>query len=155
MLAYTSPLSAMMPFSLGALIYFKKKNIRSGDIPRKYKLVIPVLLILIYCLPVNFYFALLVNGAAIFCLSLVDAANLPKYVKGIDHFFGNLTYPVFLLHILSSDIIRLLFPEIKNHTWELYLIGFGFANLLAMVVYYSIEYPVDFFRRRIKNLKET
>jgi len=157
---YFTLAAASLPFSTGSLIYLlAQKNITFGYY--KIHLLFPLLFVAhalssqwLYgyaALPmgVGFYISLSLSFFVIF--SLLTVTNEGQRFIDRDSFFGNLSYPVFLSHVLVAMFLSDLLGLDKG--WGLFLSSFLLSSLLSIFLHAYIENHIEHIRSVIRNRK--
>jgi peptidoglycan/LPS O-acetylase OafA/YrhL len=155
---YSSTLAASLPFCIGLYLFLARKNGR---------IIIPHAVgsvnILIWCLLLagspyifgdpflsGFYVALAVNAVMVGYLSRIAQESLPRWLRRCDRFFGDLAYPIYLVHVPIAAILLATAPDLHRHSWPLLLATLMLSILSAAALHYSIEVPVSRWKRFIK-----
>ncbi len=154
-----SPLAAALPFAAGLELYRSTKTGRK-IMPRwLFVLASVVFIVLAFFskqffainLYMGFYISLALSFLIIAYLCQVDLKTLPRWLRHSDTFLGNLSFPLYLLHLPVLASIHVLFPA-----WELggtiYLWSALGASLMASVLlHYSFEVQIDRLRARVRS----
>ncbi len=175
-LRYYSILAGSLPFLLGSIIYFL--NRKKAKLSPSWGLAV-MFITLFYFLSApwlfgdklyftakwydssvlyeGFYVAILLNFATIYMLSRLDLTKIPAKIIKIDSFMGNLAYPVFLLHIFSAIVMVVISDSqcqttICGRGWQLFWISFPLLNMLAVILWFSVERQVSYVRNKVKNI---
>jgi peptidoglycan/LPS O-acetylase OafA/YrhL len=163
---YLSIMAASLPFSTGALIYHYR-DITLGHLKVLTHSATPILL---FCLVlvnyvVNNALGLLVSAcfyvnyllSSFIVLSLTKKQSLPLISLRLDKWFGDLSYPIYLMHYNVGLLIVSTGLGIEAHRIAHALICLPFIILVAGVLNRFIERPIENFRKRIRaarNIKE-
>lgn len=152
--------AASLPFSMGALIYFFKKQLKI--ISKSHTLPVFALFILniifadkLYrdILLEGFYVSLFLGCYLIICLSNFEKKNVPLWVSKIDTLFGDLSYPIFLCHFFIAALVSWLFFSGNIFQGErIFLITIIFANIFSYILNVFFIKKVNSFRDFVRNL---
>jgi peptidoglycan/LPS O-acetylase OafA/YrhL len=149
---YYSPLSAMLPFAIGVVLYFRKEW-KWRDLPKSAVIVVGWLMLRLYTAKPQdpyMYQGLFINGLAIYYLSGIEAKTLPPWFQRMDRLFGEISYPVFLLHFCAYLLVKGFFSDVEDASWPLFIIGFAITNVLAVAFYYTFEVRIEQLRNRVR-----
>ena len=166
---YYSYLAASLPFFCGAALYLWRGKMSAFSwkwliplwaMPLTYYLTAPILLSdTIYfsekwydgrTLFEGLYLAMSLNFFVVFALSRVTLA--PLWLMRLDRFLGNLSYPIFLVHVLAAVLVVKLTDHAlpPERSWSLFGGGLVLTNLLAYLLWRFVEHPVQTVRERFK-----
>lgn len=171
---YYSHLAAALPFFSGAAIYMLTK--RPLNIHPSYGFILILVSIVFYIaagwiygtpsysindlnnLPMlnsGLYAAMILNCITIYFLSRIDTSALPEKIMKMDKLLGNLSYPIFLLHIFTAIVIVAIADNtctgiICGRSWQLTAMAFPIVNMLAIGLWLGVEKPVSIIREKIK-----
>jgi peptidoglycan/LPS O-acetylase OafA/YrhL len=102
-----------------------------------------------YNVAVNFAMALLL---APYAMATVAVKKRRGFLGRIDRDLSNLTYDVYLLHMVVLDAAASLFPDLDDADYPeqiLYMVAtYAMIGALAYAVYYVLDRPIDARRRR-------
>jgi peptidoglycan/LPS O-acetylase OafA/YrhL len=154
-----SPMAGLMPFMVGMLLCLRKYK-RFADMPMGAGIVAMTLLGLYFLIGTNpkigldasiaLYANVVLQMAVIYYLSGIDAARLPKWIERVDRQLGNLSYPIFLLHMAMGVMAKALLPSLEYSSWGLFAVGLLLCNVMGVILFYSVETPVNMLRRSIR-----
>lgn len=135
-------------FLLGSLSYFVFTIF--GGCKNKYPLGLSswamVLAVLVFYNEINEKFSLALLAFTMF-LSMPFIFNLTKDSR-IDRFFGNISYPIYIVHFLIVAIFEEYFEEqYFEDKYPLFMLLVA-VFAASLVVYYAIEAPIDRWRQR-------
>jgi peptidoglycan/LPS O-acetylase OafA/YrhL len=145
---YFAPIAAMLPFIIG-MILFARKEAGYRDMSPKAGALVLMLAFPAYVTG-GFYTSLFLSTVILYYLSGIDSAKLPRWLAGIDRFLGNLSYPLYVVHLLAGTVILAVFPSLTFRTWPFFAATFVLAQLLSIVLHYTIELLFDRLRRRVR-----
>jgi peptidoglycan/LPS O-acetylase OafA/YrhL len=158
---YSSLWAALLPFSLGALIYFHRDRLIVP--PSVLRPAVAVVGGLWLCnLAVHsctgeytrtFYLNLLLCAGLVVLLSQVRPAS--EKLKGWDKFVGDLAYPVFLLHWGVGLYVSVLLCQ--GHPRGIDVLGYSLplVIILSALMIFFIDRPLEKLRRRIRPARPT
>jgi len=155
---------ASLPFSIGAFLYHLKLKTE----PNYFGIGASAFFFAALCgicalLPgkditrgVGFYGAVKVGIYLVFELSKVKASGL---LKKVDSFLGDLSYPMYLSHLMLGGLMTVLLKLPVSIADNAYMgAAFWWSLLLIHPLAYGIDYlvikPVEAYRRRIKDNKQ-
>jgi peptidoglycan/LPS O-acetylase OafA/YrhL len=137
-LRYSTVLAGSLPFSVGALAYFASRRFRFA--PHWAPAAVLAFLAMDFCgrwvvsdvMTDGFYIGLALNALAVICLAQVKARSLaPRLVK-MDRLLGDLTYPMFLLHLPVAYVwTAVLHAQSRPSDGLMMLIALPTLNLVA------------------------
>jgi peptidoglycan/LPS O-acetylase OafA/YrhL len=152
--------AALLPFSVGALIYHYLTEIKNAlvKLPR-YATPFSILALLAhlvlagkiskYPLGAGLYVNLALMAFIIAQLAVVQ--NAAGFIKKMDIFLGNLSYPVFLTHSLAGFITSLIFPSYAQFDFPIVLmIGYPLAIVLSIFIGKYIDEPINVWRDKFR-----
>jgi peptidoglycan/LPS O-acetylase OafA/YrhL len=148
-----------LPFSLGANIWFIKDKL--SPVPLTAFICLSLLFIanLIYCHLTwidpwmeGQYISILISAFTL--IALVKTEPIKSYEK-IDKLLGDLSYPMYVSHLLvGCAVILAFFPGTPRHRGpDFFIIAFGYTLLFSYILHRYIERPVETLRARIKRAK--
>lgn len=156
---YFSLFAAALPFCIGLLIFLRRQ---SGGMIVSHKVAILVavvwLVLIIFSTElfgdsfIGFYISIIVHAILTAYLSRIDAYSLPDIVRKIDIFFGNLAYPLFLLHMPISIVIHEFFPQMGTKSWEFFAWCLLVSSVFSYVLHRLVEVPVERLKDRVKRI---
>lgn len=158
---YSTIAAASLPFSMGAAIYFFA---RPGGSLGRFGL--PLLLLFLGgdlvaprlvpdVMLHGFYVALACTGILIFCLAQVRSSSLPRPIVVLDRWLGDLTYPMFLLHLPVAYVVAaLVSPGVRPSQNLLLLVGLPAIHLVALAVVLLVEHRIQPLRERIRERRD-
>jgi peptidoglycan/LPS O-acetylase OafA/YrhL len=94
------------------------------------------------------YSSLIVSAFAMLTLMRLDSRALPRWLSKADHFFGNLSYPIYLCHWGVGIVMIGLFHGKSRADVSVFLIGFPIVNLVAYAIYTYVERPLQSWKLR-------
>jgi len=165
---YSSFLAASLPFSSGAVIYHFKGALKGClvFVKESYRFYLPINIFL--CVLLNwgvgyffednrgvfFYSNYLLCSLMVLLLS--ERKALPFVSISIDKWFGDMSYPIYLIHyqvglvvIMSCGFMGL---NVYHHTIAFMLISVPFIVMVAWGLAEYVERPVDAIREKIKSV---
>ena len=155
---YFSMLAASLPFCIGFLL-FKNKQQGKFHIPHYIGLsMLPVFFCFLYVafsLFTNIYFAgfyisIGIEAVTIAYLAQISQQCLPLSIQKLDNFFGNITYPIFLLHLPVALALHLAFPSMRLYDTAYCIIIIAASSATGWILHALVETPVNHLRRMIK-----
>lgn len=157
--------AASLPYSLGAVLYFFRKDIDSITVKLKMNLLTIMIILLIINLFFSsfilnaqgppFYINLLLNIGTIAFLGSIASERIPKKVLLIDKLLGDLSFPIFLIHWPVAVLISVVIFNGKAPVGlygQLKLYGFSLPaiNILAVLICITFERRIQELRKKIK-----
>jgi peptidoglycan/LPS O-acetylase OafA/YrhL len=154
---YSTLLAGSLPFSVGALAYFASKRLRP---PQPWAPVAVLAFLAVDFLGMwvlsdvmteGFYLGLALNAVAVVCLAQVKARSLhPRLVK-IDRLLGDLTYPMFLLHLPVAYVwTAVLHAHVRPSSNLMMLIGLPTLNLVAWCAVRLVDRQIEPSRATVR-----
>lgn len=158
---YSTVLGAFLPFSIGAVLYHFKDQLRW--LAKGPSLFTAVTLFVAHAFLAEFlwvdsfnmltsglYTSLALGAWLTLCLSYVDKNKMPSWLLQTDRWLGDLAYPVFLCHWPVAAISGwLLFGNTIERGWTLFFASLAPINLLSLLVYLKVERRMEYFREAI------
>lgn len=167
---YGSYLTASLPFSMGALLFFYKesmskffKNIPIINLPI---LIFIFILNLILCSTANFInldyvwkINVVCTGlnlllSAIMVIKLSNIKTQHKSIKAIDKLTGDLSYPVYIFHWTGACLASWLLFSNPDKGFSTFLLGITLTIIISLIVNKVINDKVELIRCKIKENKE-
>ncbi len=165
---YFHVLAASLPFSIGALIYFiKKDNLMAGLLSKiKLSSLHLYVIMLVNCsiwmlipknsigqyVEIGFYINLII--CALLVLTLVKGGKIFNINRKWDKFIGDYSYPIYLLHLQSGLIASVLIfkTTVAFHRFSYNsMITFGLALIIVIVLSTALIFVVDKPIQKIRN----
>lgn len=159
---YFSPLGSSIAFCAGVWCYYCKDimrmSYRTGHMAIIMLIIICCTAHLIFKDPLfeGFYLAFFLNVGVIFYLSRIDQRKVsPAYMK-IDKFLGDISYPIFLTHILSGICVYLASDRyIAIRSIDFFLYSFLLSHIFSILLLYGVEKRIQKIRQRISQHERT
>lgn len=159
-LAYYSPLAGSLPFCMGILIY--RIHSQTTFRPPFWWLYVALSILVLLCIPtelilkiplsIRIYISLLCNAVAITILAGLKTSGLPQYFMKLDKWCGNISYPIFLLHLPIAVFLYTTLPALAlPHTSLLLIVCLIPLHLAAYLLNIGIERPINLLRAQIRN----
>lgn len=163
LMRYYSIVGNSICFVIGFLMCLYYTNIRHFEVPKWAGYAVLVLYPLVY--PVSFvfwdtidaqlnsgmYLFIPINTIAIIVLSNIKRDPSKVLINKLDEFLGDVSYPLFLCHILCGGFILLLFPEgFEQRTMPYFIVSFILSNIVAALMVLVVEENVKKIRAKIR-----
>lgn len=171
---YGNIVSASLPFSLGAMLFYHKQTCYSfiKKISNQYAKIILVLFTLnviisslsgIYLLDIHWKIAIIGTylnlglSSLLIIVLLFDGKNLLN--RDIDQFLGDLSYPIYIFHFSGALIASwLIFDSVERglsiNGFITFLFGSLITIIVSVIVNITINKNIKRIRTLIKNKKE-
>jgi len=156
-LRYSTIGAASLPFSVGALAYFVGRRVRPPQrwAPFAVAVFLAIDLGAIRLVPDvmlhGFYLGLVCNAVAVICLAQVRVRSLPGIIGRIDRLLGDLTYPMFLLHLPVAYVwTAVLHAQGRPSSEMLMLLGMPVLNLVAYGVVRLVDRRIEASRAAVR-----
>jgi peptidoglycan/LPS O-acetylase OafA/YrhL len=164
---YFTVFAASLPFATGALIFHYRSDLNAfvakttGAGSRWLPVVVFTLILVNWgagsLLPgperLWFYFNYLICSSMVAILS--DRKSLPVVSPRVDSWFGDLSYPIYLLHCQVGLVVMLTLSavglDLAHPSLALMAISVPFILAASWLVSVSIEVPIERMRSRVKN----
>lgn len=154
---YFSPLAGGLPFLLGMLMYLAHRR-RAWPAPRAA--IIPAVAVLVFfavpssaafAVPLQgrLYIGLICNAVIIHTLSYIDRRKVSPRLRRIDTLLGDLSYPVFLVHVAAGVLVA-AWGGFGPRSFALYFASLLPVQAVAFALYLIIEIPVNRLRDRVR-----
>lgn len=150
---YFEPISGLLPFSLGAVIYFNRHHFTPSAVLRTVLVLLAIGHLFIYdpteqdfVLNVPLYLNVALFGLAIW--SLADLRPGPR-LAAIDDWLGRMSYPIYLNHYLVIGLLLWYLPELPRFGPTTFLLVAGATLALSQCTWWLVERPVEVLRRRV------
>lgn len=153
---YTSIPACSLAFSLGALIYHFRD--RLPVIRSPWAALVAAALWWLHVrlsweLPggpflYGLYTSLVSSAIALVCLMRLEPKRLPHWLARLDHWAGNLSYPIYLCHFGAGIVTAWLLPDKSRYSKSLFVTSFLLVNVMAFLVYQFVERPVQSWKFR-------
>ncbi len=161
---YFSVFSASLPFALGATIYFYRDKLLAYLFPHGIAPYVPMLIFALAC--INWYLGFLLTRShglffytnimlcALMLLVLSDAQSLPWMSKKADQWWGDFSYPIYLVHyqvalvvmfVLQQQGMNISRPDMRLFWWSLPAVF-----LAAWLLTLGVERPIERLRAKVK-----
>ena len=154
---YYSPAGALLSFSLGATIYFARKDdVRPADIKLGALATVGWVINLLaegplfrdgYALYGGFYVNIVLAALVIIFLS---GLNPRPRLKGLDQALGHLSYPVFLCQWLGAFLAYLIWSGAPSRGWLLAFSALPIILMLSAALAWAHQLFVEPLRARIR-----
>lgn len=165
-IVYSDFLSASLPFSIGALLYFYKNKIVSYTngawaLPTVISLfILNVYLssLIIVMFPAHGwkiqYVSTIANlGLSVLLIPLL--MNFKTQHKSKDTFFGNLSYPIYIFHftgsIVALNLMTALYPELTGNRYIVFGVGLFMTILVCVGVNWLVDGKIENLRLTVKD----
>lgn len=147
--------AASLPFSLGAFLYHYRGTLLAF---KPDSILLTQLLLVFYVvyaataglIPITtsvypFYFNIVLTAVLILLLS--DTRTDIRWIRNLDRFFGDLSYPIYLSHWLVASLVGIYFG--LELSLSLFIITIPFLLLFSIIIKMLIDDPVEKVRRKI------
>lgn len=157
-LRHPSPLAGALPFCIGMLYLRGKVQGRVTRCGWFYGVAVACTWVIgFFIIPMRdpeyfagYYTAMLANALVIYGLMTIDVQRLPAKLVALDHWLGDISYPLFLLHIPVGIALHAVLPLQPFHGWVFCLMGLLLATFAASLFHIVVERPINRIRQRIK-----
>lgn len=147
---YYSPLGCSLAFCVGFWLYKARNLLPKASNAQGLLAVLALFIVygsshLIKWEPFfhGFYLAFIINIFVIHYLSNLDKKKLPKPLVALDNHLGNISYAIFLLHMILAFVTKYVFPNtFELRTFKLFFFTFGFTNIIAVATFYGLEQKI-------------
>jgi peptidoglycan/LPS O-acetylase OafA/YrhL len=149
-LRYSTIAAGSLPFSIGALTYFVTRRVR---LPQSFAIVAVLAFLLVdFCaawlvpdvMLHGFYLGLVLNAVAVICLAQVKWRSLHPRIVRIDRLLGDLTYPMFLLHLPVAYVwTAILQASTRPSSTALLLLGVPTLNVAALLAVRLVDRRIE------------
>ena len=160
-LRYYPVLAASLPFSLGATIYCYRDRLPRIS-PRLGPILVAIFVAHALCARFvysasalrswGFYLSLAI--AVITQLALLNAGrgNVSRRFRDLDRLLGDLSYPVFLCHVLAAVVVmRAMSSDPGSFGIFWFLASVVLANVIAYALHVLVESPINRVRDRVRS----
>lgn len=97
------------------------------------------------------YMALALQFFAIIYLSQVNRENLPAWFCKCDKILGDLSYPIFLVHILTATVIMLYFPNLLDfRSYPLFIVSIAASSIVSAILLWGVDAPIQRIRKKVR-----
>ena len=163
---YFTIFAASLPFATGALMFHYKKELTQlvGRAAGKTYSYFPFILLLLILF--NWYLGYKVGSAkrlffysnfllcSIMVATLQSRKELPFITRKIDKWFGDFSYPIYLIHYQVGIIVILLFAalgvEIKRPDLTLLIVSIPVIFIFSWIITVTLERPIEIVRSNVK-----
>lgn len=153
---YNNPLSAALPFAVGAGVYLLKEK----GIIISSRVGAPLLVITLLAMTVGdkvfyniildgWYGVMLLNALVIFYLAGIK----PKagWPEKLDRGCGDLSYPFFISHWLVGVVLKThVITTIPPRSWEFFICLVPITLAVAALLHYAVVRPIESWRRSVR-----
>ncbi len=148
--------AALLPFSLGSLIFFAGDRIKLRRRATRWALAGVGVMWLLNLWAVaagvddnlTFYLNLFLSVVLVSLLGQLEIRR--KIVRATDKFLGDLAYPLFLVHWTVGFFISVWRGEIHGHGPTLLLLSLLFSTVLSIGILFFIDWPLQRIRARVR-----
>lgn len=156
-LRYFSPIGSTAAFCAGVWLYRTQTSQRAIQHTTGLAAIACLLLVSLLAhrlftdtLFEGFYLALVLNIAVIHYLSRIKIAHLPPFIQKLDRLAGDLSYPLFLVHILAGLCVLVAFEgSVPVRTMGFFALSFALSHLFALILWYGMDRHIQKRRQRI------
>ena len=168
-LTYSFLPTALLPYSIGALLWFVHNRTRNTNEPSYVRILIGAASIVIFASVLSRYTVTGSYIASLFVFSYLTwhlgGIRAKHLSKRIDDFLGHMSYPVYLLHWIVAYALAAT-SKAFNYADNIFVVGsnglavfssygFGIAVLLTLIlsafIAWSFEEPIEHHRREWAN----
>ncbi len=100
------------------------------------------------------YVWLVGTTAAVAYLAQLHLPALPGWFRALDTFSGDLSYPLYLLHLPAAVVVRIWVP-VPPGTYRYFAAVLVVSLVASVVAHVAVEAPVNWLRRRVKRARAT
>ncbi len=152
---YFSVQAAALPFTLGLYLFLGKQYPKKHVTPVTGYAAMAGFVFLLYMshaiftdmIAGGFYASIALSTLVIGHLSQVDPRTLPLWFQHLDRFLGNLSYPIYLIHMSIGTGLLIIVPELTPHSTELAFATLALSTPLAWLLNLMVEKPINRWRR--------
>lgn len=151
-------------FSLGACAYFVARRFKSLVGGKNQTAVIVLTVFVLNVLASGavwkynraiytqgFYISLALSFFLVIMLGAVDTDRVPSWMRKADGFLGDLSYPLFLVHIPVAALVVIIgFHSVRPTNQRLFLWSLPFAHLAAGILALAVGKRIESIRNMIK-----
>ncbi|MEN8183509.1 MAG: acyltransferase [Myxococcota bacterium] len=154
---YSNLAAASLPYSTGALLYHYREPLRRvlsgpGHAPVALGLFLANAAFGRWFFNVfvsGFYLSLACTAYAVVSLGALDPRRLPRWLRKLDEFLGDLSYPVFLCHWSMAVVVASL-GLAEERGAALFWGSLPLVNLCAWGIHRGVEQPLNRLRAQIR-----
>jgi peptidoglycan/LPS O-acetylase OafA/YrhL len=84
-------------------------------------------------------------------LSRIPRDTLRPPFQRLDKYAGDLTYPLYLIHIPVAILVRVTIPSLPVTNYGFFFVVLAISTLLSLVLHLCVEQPVEWIKGRIKS----
>lgn len=156
---YLSSLAATLPFFTGLLI-FRRKLTDHKNLPFLFgALALITHVVLMLTAPrlfeepnfTAFYLMFALSAVITLWLSQIDPRTLHPLLRRADYALGNLSYPLYLIHMPTAILLHAHFPGIDHHSDTFTILQMSLSILFAWALHAILERPINKLRQKIKS----
>lgn len=159
LIRYVPPIAASLPFSIGSMIYYLRDDLpvfgRSARLAVIGGFVLHASLASIVWQDVSvggFYVSLGLVAIVVTALRSLDERTHPA--GALDHVLGDLSYPLFLCHVLAGLLVARAAPSLREgRPGAATAVAIGVALILAWGVHRAAEAPIAPLRARFRETR--
>ncbi len=152
---YYLPISGMLPFAFGAVIYFYGKRVRASAGFAVLLVLVAFAHVFVYDLVdverdyvenTPLYLNTLLFGLAVWALADVKP---PDWLARLDERCGRLSYPLYLNHFLVLGLLYWYFPELPRGTATTFACVTLASLAFSAFSWWLVERPIEQIRRKV------
>lgn len=163
---YFTIFAASLPFSTGALIFHYKKELTQlvGRAAGKVHSNLPFILLILILF--NWYLGNKLDDleglffysnfvlCSVMVATLQSRKELPFITRKLDKWFGDFSYPIYLIHYQVGIIVIVLFAalgvEIKRPDLTLLIVSIPVIFVFSWIITVTLERPIEIVRSKVK-----
>lgn len=159
---YLPVTAGLLPFALGSTLYFVVKrwpcstriSLILGGTGLYAWIFLPFISSNEGNRPINawvegLYISLVISALILYALANLRPKDSPRWAP-VDIWLGNLSYPIFLCHFTAEIGMKWAFPGLDQHDGTLFAASLVPVNLLAWLLYKTIDHPLEKARARVR-----
>ncbi len=156
---YNSPFGASIAFCAGVWLYLLRQHRK--QIPTRKGIVIVLTLLALYAsgrtifsdpLATGLYIALLLHVLTIEYLSHIKLSTVSFHLKKLDKLAGDLSYPIFLVHVFAAFIVYpFLYEGDKVLGIQPFFSTLVLTHIFSAMIWYYVDGNIQPVRRRVSS----
>jgi peptidoglycan/LPS O-acetylase OafA/YrhL len=155
-LRFHNLLAGSLPFCIGSLIYVRKPDSHS-HVSHRWGIAAMALFLFFLIVPsffhdpyFGFFYGFMAsNMAMVAYLSRIPRSSLQPSFQFLDKHAGDLTYPLYLIHIPVAVLVRITIPSLPVTNYGFFFVVLTIGTLLSLLLHYCVEQPIEWIKRKI------
>jgi peptidoglycan/LPS O-acetylase OafA/YrhL len=156
-LRFNNLLAGSLPFWVGSLIYLRKPD-RHLRVSHGWGIAAMGLFLFFLVVPAFFhdpyfwffYAFMASNIAMVAYLSRIARSSLWPSFQFLDKYAGDLTYPLYLIHIPVAILVHVAIPSLPVTNYGFFFGVLTISTLLSLLLHYCVERPIEWIKHRIE-----